>query len=56
MPKQARQNRVFLNPSMESRLMKSNLWIVDDEESIRTICSSALEDLFNIETFYIKIN
>ncbi|MED5430581.1 MAG: nitrogen regulation protein NR(I) [Pseudomonadota bacterium] len=51
MPKQARQNRVFLNPSMESRLMKSNLWIVDDEESIRTICSSALEDLFNIETF-----
>ena len=31
--------------------MKSNLWIVDDEESIRTICSSALEDLFNIETF-----
>ena len=31
--------------------MKSNLWIVDDEESIRTICSSALEDLFNIQTF-----
>ena len=31
--------------------MKSNLWIIDDEESIRTICSSALEDLFNIETF-----
>ena len=31
--------------------MKSNLWIVDDEASIRTICSSALEDLFNIETF-----
>tara|TARA_Y100000590_G_scaffold160329_1_gene183819 strand:- start:107 stop:1504 length:1398 start_codon:yes stop_codon:yes gene_type:complete len=36
---------------MESEKMKSNLWIVDDEESIRTICSSALEDLFNIETF-----
>ena len=36
---------------MERRVMKSNLWIVDDEESIRTICSSALEDLFNIETF-----
>ena len=36
---------------MERGVMKSNLWIVDDEESIRTICSSALEDLFNIETF-----
>tara|TARA_Y100000590_G_scaffold109050_1_gene124303 strand:+ start:119614 stop:120990 length:1377 start_codon:yes stop_codon:yes gene_type:complete len=31
--------------------MKSNLWIVDDEESIRTICTSALEDIFSIETF-----
>ena len=31
--------------------MKSNLWIVDDEESIRTICTSALEDIFAIETF-----
>ncbi len=31
--------------------MKSNLWIIDDEESIRTICSSALEDLFDIKTF-----
>ncbi|MBS82640.1 MAG: nitrogen regulation protein NR(I) [Gammaproteobacteria bacterium] len=31
--------------------MKSNLWIIDDEESIRTICTSALEDIFAIETF-----
>lgn len=29
----------------------NNAWIIDDEESIRMICSSALEDLFNIETF-----
>ena len=27
------------------------LWIVDDEESIRTICRSALEDVFQIDTF-----
>ena len=31
--------------------MRSKLWIVDDEESIRTICTSALEENFNIETF-----
>ena len=31
--------------------MKSKLWIVDDEESIRTICTSALEENFKIETF-----
>ena len=30
---------------------KYKLWIVDDEESIRTICRSALEDNFIIETF-----
>ena len=29
----------------------TDVWIIDDEESIRTICSSALEDLFNIDTF-----
>ena len=29
----------------------TNIWIIDDEESIRTICSSALEDLFNVESF-----
>jgi len=29
----------------------TNVWIIDDEESIRTICSSALEDLFNVESF-----
>ena len=29
----------------------TNVWIIDDEESIRTICSSALEDLFDIESF-----
>ncbi len=29
----------------------TNVWIIDDEESIRTICTSALEDLFKIETF-----
>ena len=29
----------------------TNIWIIDDEESIRTICTSALEDLFNIESF-----
>lgn len=28
-----------------------NVWIIDDEESIRTICISALEDLFNVESF-----
>ena len=27
----------------------TNVWIIDDEESIRTICTSALEDLFKIE-------
>ena len=26
----------------------TNVWIIDDEESIRTICTSALEDLFKI--------
>lgn len=31
--------------------MRSKLWIVDDEESIRTICTSALEENFKIETF-----
>ena len=31
--------------------MRSKLWIVDDEESIRTICTSALESNFAIETF-----
>ena len=29
----------------------TNIWIIDDEESIRTICISALEDLFNVESF-----
>ena len=29
----------------------NNVWIIDDEESIRTICTSALEDLFNVESF-----
>ena len=29
----------------------TNVWIIDDEESIRTICISALEDLFNVESF-----
>ena len=32
-------------------MKKYKLWVVDDEESIRTICSSALEDDFIIETF-----
>ena len=32
-------------------MMKPKLWIIDDEESIRTICRSALEDNFIIETF-----
>ena len=32
-------------------MKKSKLWIVDDEESIREICRSALEDNFIIETF-----
>ena len=32
-------------------MIKSKLWIVDDEESIREICKSALEDSFTIETF-----
>ena len=27
------------------------IWIIDDEESIRTICTSALEDLFTVESF-----
>ena len=31
--------------------MTSKLWIIDDEESIRTICKSALEQDFNIEMF-----
>ena len=29
----------------------ANIWIIDDEESIRTICTSALEDLFTVESF-----
>jgi two-component system nitrogen regulation response regulator GlnG len=29
----------------------TNVWVIDDEESIRTICTSALEDLFNVESF-----
>ncbi len=29
----------------------TNVWIIDDEESIRTICTSALEDLFDIDSF-----
>jgi two-component system nitrogen regulation response regulator GlnG len=29
----------------------ADVWIIDDEESIRTICTSALEDLFNVESF-----
>lgn len=29
----------------------NNVWIIDDEESIRTICTSALEDLFSVESF-----
>ena len=29
----------------------TNVWIIDDEESIRTICTSAVEDLFNVESF-----
>tara|TARA_Y100000768_G_C23982781_1_gene686862 strand:- start:307 stop:1698 length:1392 start_codon:yes stop_codon:yes gene_type:complete len=29
----------------------TNVWIIDDEESIRTICTSALEDLFNVVSF-----
>ena len=29
----------------------NDVWIIDDEESIRTICTSALEDLFNVESF-----
>jgi len=29
----------------------TDIWIIDDEESIRTICTSALEDLFNVESF-----
>ena len=32
-------------------MTKSKLWVIDDEESIREICKSALEDSFNIETF-----
>ena len=36
---------------MVFRMKKSKLWIVDDEESIREICRSALEDNFIIETF-----
>ena len=31
--------------------MNSKLWIIDDEESIRTICKSALEDNFDIILF-----
>ncbi len=31
--------------------MNSKLWIIDDEESIRTICKSALEDDFDIILF-----
>ena len=29
----------------------NRIWIIDDEESIRTICASALEDLFEVESF-----
>ena len=29
----------------------AKIWIIDDEESIRTICTSALEDLFTVESF-----
>ena len=29
----------------------NKVWIIDDEESIRTICTSALEDLFDVESF-----
>ena len=29
----------------------NRIWIIDDEESIRTICASALEDLFEVEAF-----
>ncbi len=29
----------------------NKVWIIDDEESIRTICASALEDLFSVESF-----
>ena len=29
----------------------NEVWIIDDEESIRTICTSALEDLFKVESF-----
>ena len=29
----------------------TNVWIIDDEESIRTICESALEELFDVESF-----
>jgi two-component system nitrogen regulation response regulator GlnG len=32
-------------------MMMNDVWIIDDEESIRTICTSALEDLFNVESF-----
>ena len=32
-------------------MSRHKLWVVDDEESIRTICRSALEDHFQIETF-----
>jgi two-component system nitrogen regulation response regulator GlnG len=32
-------------------MTKSKLWVIDDEESIREICKSALEDSFLIETF-----
>ena len=32
-------------------MIMTNVWIIDDEESIRTICTSALEDLFKIEAF-----
>ena len=29
----------------------TSVWIIDDEESIRTICTSALEDLFTVKSF-----
>ena len=32
-------------------MTKSKLWVIDDEESIREICKSALEDSFIIDTF-----
>ena len=33
----------------------NEIWIIDDEESIRTICTSALEDLFKIDDENVQI-